>query len=196
MSRSAQVLVLAGSNRSASLNRKLAANAVSAVQTLGLAATALDLRQHPLPVYDGDLESEVRLQGELAVLREYFLTHPVWLIASPDYNSSVSPLLKNVIDWVSRPVANQHFTTCFKERIVGLMASSPGSSGGARGLPHLRQILVHLGARVHERTFLVPRGHEAFDEHDRLRERTQQDELRAFVATLATPLLDKNRSVA
>lgn len=196
MTQEAQILVVAGSNRSASLNRKVAANAVAVASRLRLGVTALDLRAYPLPLYDGDLELSDAAPQTLATLRHELKRHPLWLIASPDYNSSVSPLLKNLIDWTSRPVAGDNYLTCFKGKIVGLMSSSPGSSGGSRGLPHLRQILTHLGARVHEHTFLVPRGVESFDDGGALLDPGKLEELQQFIGSVASELRHETRSVA
>jgi NAD(P)H-dependent FMN reductase len=179
------ILVVAGSNRAASLNRRLAYSAAALAREAGHAVAHLDLRDYPLPLYDGDLESEGGVPSLLASLRELFKCHPIWLIASPDYNSSVSPLLKNVIDWISRPVGAEDYLACFKDKRVGIMASSPGTSGGARGLPHLRQILAHLGASVGESHFVVPRGLDAFDQYGMLREAARRLELREFIARIA-----------
>jgi NAD(P)H-dependent FMN reductase len=184
MTREQQVLIFAGSNREASLNRKVAKNAMLIAAELQVPFTALDLRDFPLPLYDGDLEVSGATPPSLSHLRSEFTRHPVWLISSPDYNSSVSPLLKNLIDWVSRPAASDGYLTCFQGKRIGLMSSSPGNSGGSRGLPHLRQVLTHLGARVHEQSFLVPRGAEAFEDDGTIREPGKRAEMRHFIANL------------
>jgi NAD(P)H-dependent FMN reductase len=196
MTREAQILVLAGSNRAASLNRKVAANAVVVASELQLQVTALDLRDYPLPLYDGDLEHSGAAPRSLPALRSEFKRHPLWLIASPDYNSSVSPLLKNLLDWISRPTAGHNYLTCFQGKTVGLMSSSPGSSGGSRGLPHLRQILTHLGAHVHEQTFLVPRGADAFDPDGAIREPAKRAQLRQFIQRLVAEASHDAHAVA
>jgi NAD(P)H-dependent FMN reductase len=196
MSGDTPLLIVAGSNRRHSLNRKVAANALLMSRALQLNATLIDLREHPLPLYDGDLELLPDAATALPALRQEFMRHPLWLIASPDYNSSVSPLLKNLIDWISRPVSGHHYMTCFQNKMIGLMSSSPGTSGGSRGLPHLRQILMHLGAHVHEQVFLVPRGADAFDDQDQLRDAQKREELRGFIAQLTQGMQETNRSVA
>jgi NAD(P)H-dependent FMN reductase len=181
MARGGNVLIFAGSTRAASLNRKVARCAWAAAHAARIDATWLDLREYSLPLYDGDLETSVGIPRHVAALRAQLKQHPVWLIASPDYNSSISPLVKNAIDWVSRPFGSESYLTCFKDRVVGLMSSAPDSSGGAHGLPHLRQVLTHLGARVLDTQFLVPKGDEAFDEQGALRERARQEELQCFI---------------
>jgi chromate reductase len=176
-----QVLVFAGSTRAESLNRKLARAAAAAARDLGAGVTHLELGDYPLPIYDGDYEGRYGLPPQVVELRSLLKSHDVWLIASPDYNSSVSPLLKNMIDWVSRPIDEENYTACFKDRTVGIMASSPGTSGGARGLPHLRQILRHLGAAVLDEQFTLPRGPSAFSASGSLVDLTRAQQLQAFI---------------
>lgn len=181
MSSSREILVFAGSTRADSLNRKLAALAASVAREQGAAVTHLELKDYPLPIYDGDHEANHGTPRQVAELRALLKSHPIWLIASPDYNSSIAPLLKNVIDWVSRPVDGEDYVACFKGRTVGIMASSPGSSGGARGLPHLRQVLEHLGANVLTDQFTLPRGATAFTESGSLVDAIRLQQLHEFV---------------
>lgn len=186
-----RVLVFAGSARNESLNRKLAAAAARAAREQGADVTHIELRDYPLPLYDGDYETNHGTPPAVADLRALCKHHDVWLIASPDYNRSIAPLLKNVIDWVSRPVAGEDYVACFKGRTVGIMASSPGSSGGSRGLPHLRDVLTHLGANVFDEQFTLPYGHSAFAPNGELLETTRIEQLQAFVAMVlgaAAPL--------
>ncbi len=172
---------MAGSTRAESLNRKLALAARQAASDLGLDATHIELRDYPLPIYDGDHESQVGTPPAVVALRTLLKRHDVWLIASPNYNNSISPLLKNVIDWVSRPTGGDGYVECFKNRVVIAMSSSDGSSGGARGLPHLRQILAHLGARVLDEQFTVPRGSTAFDAAGGLVDLDQRRQLQRLI---------------
>lgn len=193
MSTSRSVLVFAGSTRVASLNRKLALAAVAAATEHGAQATHLELRAYPLPLYDGDHEATHGSPQNVAVLRNMLKAHDIWLIASPDYNSSIAPILKNLIDWVSRPCDGEDYVACFKNRTVGIMSSSPGSSGGARGLPHLRQILTHLGANVLAEQFTVPRGATAFAENGFLAEISRAEQLYRFVGSALTAVGTSNR---
>lgn len=181
MSRSSSVLVFAGSTRVDSLNRKLALVAAQAARDLGAQTTHVELHDYSLPIYDGDHESQVGTPANALALRALLKRHAVWLIASPEYNSSISPLLKNVIDWASRPTGGENYLACFKDRVVLTMSSSPGSSGGARGLPHLCQVLTHLGARVLDESFTVPRGPTAFDTEGRLVDVDQQRRLLGLI---------------
>ena len=90
------------------------------------------------------------------------------LIASPEYNSSVSPVLKNTIDWVSRPTEGEKPLECFAGKVAGLVAASPGGLGGLRGLVHIRAILQNIQVIVVPNQMAVPKAHEAFDENGNL----------------------------
>ncbi len=193
MSTNRKVLVLAGSTRVASLNRKLALAAAAVADELGAQATHLELKEYPLPLYDGDHEVTHGSPQNVSVLRNLLKAHDVWLIASPDYNSSIAPILKNLIDWVSRPCDGEDYVACFKGRTVGIMSSSPGSSGGARGLPHLRQVLTHLGANVLAEQFTVPRGATAFNESGQLAEIARAEHLHRFVNSALAAANTSNR---
>src|SRR5690606_19624473 len=175
------VLVFAGSTRADSLNRKLAAVAASLAREQGASVTHIELKNYPLPIYEGDYEASHGVPPSAGELRGLLKRHDVWLIASPDYNSSIAPILKNVIDWVSRPVDGEDYVACFKQRTVGIMASSPGSSGGARGLPHLRHVLQHLGANVLGEQFTLPRGASAFTQTGSLADPARLQQLHEFV---------------
>ena len=183
MSTNRKVLVFAGSTRVASLNRTLALAAAGVAAELGAQAPHLELKEYPLPLYDGDHEATHGSPPNVSVLRSALKAHDVWLIASPDYNSSIAPILKNLIDWVSRPCDGEDYVACFKGRTVGIMSSSPGSSGGSRGLPHLRQVLTHLGANVLAEQFTVPRGATAFSDDGHLAEIARAELLRRFVSS-------------
>ena len=78
-------------------------------------------------------------------LRDLFEAHHGLLISSPEYNSSISPLLKNAIDWASRPEEGKPPLAAYRGKVAGLMAASPGGLGGLRGLVHVRAILGNIG---------------------------------------------------
>ena len=105
MSNAPRILAFAGSAREESFNKRLVRVAAAGAEAAGVACTVLDLRDFPLPIYDGDLEAAEGLPENAKRLRELFLAHQGLLIASPEYNSSISPLLKNTLDWVSRAPA-------------------------------------------------------------------------------------------
>lgn len=144
----ARVLAFAGSVRKASMNRRLGLAAAGGARAAGAEVTWLELAEHPLPLYDGDLEAGSGIPAEVMALKDIFDAHDALLIACPEYNSSVTPLLKNTLDWVSRPVQGRPPLHAFQGKVAGLVAGSGGALGGLRGLVHVRQILGNIGVIV------------------------------------------------
>lgn len=143
----ARILALSGSVRTFSLNTQLLGVAVKAVEQAGGTVTVLDLRDYELPFYDGDLEAEEGIPQAAVDLKALFAAHDGLLLACPEYNGSLTPLLKNTIDWLSRAAENEAPLAAFDGKVAGLIAASPGALGGLRGLRHVREILA--GIRVH-----------------------------------------------
>ena len=143
-----KILVFAGSTRGASFNKKLTAAAAGMVKAAGAKVTLLDLADHRLPMYDGDLEAGEGVPVGVKALRDIFLEHDGFIIASPEYNSSIAPMLKNTLDWVSRPDGDDAMVAAYKGKTAGLISASPGPLGGLRGLVHLRSILGNIGVTV------------------------------------------------
>jgi chromate reductase len=142
------LVVLAGSLRTESYNKKLATLAANTARTAGADVTHVDLREFPMPIYDGDIEARDGIPETAKKLKGLFISHHGFLIASPEYNSSVSGVLKNTIDWLSRPAPGEGSLVAFNEKIAGIMSASPGALGGLRGLVHLRAILGNIGVWV------------------------------------------------
>ncbi len=169
-----RILAFAGSARRDSLNKKLARAAAEAARKAGAEATFIDLADYPLPLYDGDLEASQGMPANAMRLRELFLAHDALLVASPENNASVSSLLKNTLDWLSRDIGDgkgaNAGTAPYAGKAALLLSASPGGFGGVRGLPHLRQILATLGVTVLGAQVSLPRAHEAFDEHGALKD--------------------------
>ena len=158
-----RVLVIPGSNREASLNRRLAAAAARAAVAAGAAVTVLDLKDFGLPIYDGDLEAEAGLPANALRLKSLIAAHDALIIASPEYNASIPPLLKNAIDWASRPGDGALPANPFAGRFALLASASPGALGGLRGLAHLRAVLEQLGTWLLPQSFALAAAHQAFD---------------------------------
>jgi len=177
-----RILCFAGSARRGSLNRKLAAVGAEAVRQAGGEVTLIELADFPLPIYLGDIEAESGIPAGAHELAAIVRAHAGILIASPENNTSVSALLKNTIDWLSRIKDAPPFTG----KVAGLLAASPGAFGGVRGLYHLRAILNSLGVDVLSMQFVLPRANTAFDEEGQLRDAQQVEQ----VARLAARLLD------
>lgn len=164
----ARVLAMAGSTRSGSLNRMLLAEAVRALREAGAEVTEVDLRDFPMPIYQGDLEAAEGLPEHARRLRALLRNQQGLLLVSPENNASVPALLKNTLDWVSRPDGGQNGLVALQGKVAMLMSASPGSLGGLRGLVHLRQILQALSVLVLTEQLAVPRAHEKFDATGRM----------------------------
>ena len=165
-----RLLAFAGSVRRDSFNARLARFAAREAEAAGAEVLLLDLAEFDLPLYNGDLEAGEGLPPGAARLKEPFLAHDGFLIASPEYNGSISPLLKNAVDWVSRPVAGQPPLVWYAGKVAGLMAASPGALGGLRGLVHVRQILSGIGVIVAPAQHAIARAGDAFDDEGGLAE--------------------------
>jgi len=97
-----KILVFAGSIRTGSYNERLAALAAKELALTGAEVTRISLEDYPLPIYDGDGEAKSGVPAHARSLKRMMAEHSGVFIASPEYNASVTPLLKNTIDWISR----------------------------------------------------------------------------------------------
>jgi chromate reductase len=163
MSDKPRILAFAGSTRRESYNKKLIKIAAEAARAAGGEVTLIDLADFPLPIMDEDLEKEGMPENALK-LKKLFLENDGLLISCPEYNSSITPLLKNVIDWVSRPEPDKPSLAAYIDKVATLMAASPGGLGGLRGLVHVRDILENIGVVVLPDQRAVPRAFQVFDE--------------------------------
>ena len=144
-----RIIAFAGSVRRESFNRKLLRVAAEGAVEAGAEVTLIDLADYPMPLYDGDLEAAEGLPENARRLKAVFREADGFLVASPEYNSSVTPLLKNTIDWLSRAEADDEPSlVAFRGKVAGLISASPGRLGGLRGLVHLRAILGNIGVHV------------------------------------------------
>jgi len=181
-----KILVFAGSKRAGSYHRKLAAAAHSALNDAGADATLADLRDYPMPIYDGDLEAEQGLPGPAKAFKELVRRHDALVIASPEYNGSFPALLKNAIDWASRPEPGEPPLAAFRGKTAALLSASPGPGGGQRGLRHLRELLEMIGVRVIPAQVAIPRVAAAFDPQGKLARPEDAEALRRLVAELVS----------
>lgn len=178
------ILAFAGSTRGQSHNKKLVALAAEMARSAGAKVTLIDLRDFAMPFYDGDLEAQSGLPDSARALKKLMLEHHAFLLSCPEYNSSISAVLKNAIDWVSRPQPNEVAGIAFKGKWAALMAASPGNLGGVRGLFTVRQVLTTLGALVLPGQLAVARAQDAFAEDGALKDATQQAILTGIVGDL------------
>lgn len=167
----AKLLAFAGSTRNGSLNQALLDLAVKEARARGAEVTEIRLKDFALPLYDGDLEASA-FPPAARELKALFRAHHGFLIATPEYNGSVSGVLKNAIDWASRPTDGEPLTalSAFRGKVAGLMAASISPFGGLRGITHMRQILGTVQTLVATEQVLVPFAHGAFDEAWALKE--------------------------
>jgi len=164
MSDAPRILALAGSLRTGSFNRKILAVAADGARAAGADVTRIDLRDFPLPPYDGDLETASGLPASALALKGVFRANDGLLLASPEYNSAISGTLKNVLDWVSRPAPGERPLECFKGKVAALCSASTGALGGIRGLAVVRLMLGSIGVLVLPDQVAVPKAAEAFDD--------------------------------
>lgn len=178
---SVRLLAFAGSGRKDSLNRRLLAAAVASAKAQGAEVTVLDLKADTLPLYDGDLE-DAGMPPKVIELKRLFAAHDGWLVASPEYNSFFTPLMKNTIDWLSRP-APKEVPDPFAGKTAAIFGTSPGALGGIRALPFLRLLLSKMGVLVTPGDLAVGSGDQAIGD-GRLNDPKMQEALDRLVGDL------------
>ena len=183
----ARILAFSGSTRRDSFNSRLVKIAASGAQQAGATVTLIDLADYPMPLFDQDLEQDEGLPGNARKLKELMMAQDGFLIASPEYNSAFTPLLKNVIDWVSRAESdNEPPLAAYRGKLAAIMATSPGPLGGIRGLVFLRMLLNNLGITVIPEQQSIPKAHGAFKGDGSLSDETRQQAVVALGHKLAT----------
>lgn len=185
-----KILAFAGSARTNSFNKKLVKIAAEGAKAAGAEVTDLDLRDLPIPLFDEDLEAAAGLPQNVLTLKSMMKANHGFLIACPEYNSSITPLLKNAIDWASRPEPNEPplGLTCFRDKVAVIMSTSPGGLGGLRGLMHVRSILSSIGVLVLPDQQAIPNAYQAFDENGNLKDEKQRTNVYNLGSKLATIL--------
>lgn len=169
------VLVIPGSLRKESWNRKLAQVAVDHLRAAGHTVDHANGRELDLPIYDGDVEkagfpASVRALGDRVVAADAIL------FSTPEYNHSIPGPLKNAFDWVSR-IRPQPF----KNKSSAILSASPGAAGATRGGDALRDALFACSAMVHGETFPLGNADEAFDERGALKDAKRSERLKALL---------------
>jgi NAD(P)H-dependent FMN reductase len=186
-----RILAFAGSTRRESFNKKLVQIAVKGARDAGAEVTLIDLKDFPLPLFDQDLEAEHGMPESGAKLKRLFIEHDGLLISSPEYNSSITGVLKDAIDWVSRPgpAPDEPPLVAFRGKVATLMSASPGALGGLRALVHVRSILGNIGVIVLPDQLSIPKAREAFQPDGSLIDAKQQAGIEALGKTLASFLI-------
>lgn len=184
---STKLLFFAGSARDASYNKRLAWLGAEIAEANGIAATFADLGDYPMPLYDADLQALEGIPENAAKLEALMKVHTGIFIACPEYNASITPLLKNTLDWVSR-IRNEgeEPLAVYKTRVFALGSASPGGIGGLRGLNTVRTTLeLGLGALVLPDQFAVPKAAEAFEDNGHLKNKDSQETFKRLIQKLA-----------
>ncbi|ARV57819.1 NADPH-dependent FMN reductase [Nostocales cyanobacterium HT-58-2] len=192
MTMTPKILAFAGSTRTDSYNKKLVKIAADGAIAAGAEVTYVDLRDIPMPLFDEDLEAQEGLPPNARKLKDLMLVHQGFLIASPEYNSSIPGVLKNAIDWVSRPAPDEAPLACFVDKVAAIMSASPGGLGGLRGLVHLRAILGNIQVIVLPNQIAVPKAYEAFHSDGTLKDAKQQVAVEQLGSKLATVVAKLN----
>jgi NAD(P)H-dependent FMN reductase len=184
---STKLLFFAGSAREASFNKRLARLGSEIAEANGIPSAFADLGDYPMPVYDADLQAIEGIPDNARKLEALFRVHSGIFIACPEYNASITPLLKNTLDWISRiKTEGEEPLAVFKTRVFALGSASPGGMGGLRGLNTVRQVLeLGLGALVLPDQFAVPKAGEAFEDNGHLKNKDSQENFKRLIQKLA-----------
>ena len=174
-----KILVLSGSTRVGSHNTRLAALAAKELALVDADVTRISLTDYSMPIYDADLEKETGTPHNAMKLRQIVGAHQGVFIASPEYNASVTPLLKNTVDWCSRADDNP-----FTGKVAAVVSASPGQFGGVRSLKLAQQLLLQLGCHIVPAQCFLSKAHEAFDDKGALKEARNQKAVEALATAL------------
>ncbi|ETR77726.1 NADPH-dependent FMN reductase [Afipia sp. P52-10] len=180
-----KILVIPGSLRTGSINARLAAAVAKEFALAGVDVTRLSLADYPLPIYDGDLEAKSGVPKNALNLKRMLGAHHGVVFVTPEYNSSLPPLLKNAIDWITRVEdGNETQGQVFRERAFAMASASEGKLGGSRCLAALRLILSGCRATVIPNQLALSFADQAYDERERLKHKADSDALRGMVTQL------------
>lgn len=185
-----RILVFAGSIRTGAFSGQTADAAMKELAQQGAEVTRISLADYPLPIMDQDLEKEKGIPENAYRLGRLIAAHDGVLIASPEYNASIPPLLKNAIDWVSRISKDGGKPLRpWAGKSIGLCSSSDGNFAGIRGLYHLRAVLMNCKADIITQQCSVARAQDAFDENGDFRD----DRTRGMMEAVCSSLIERAR---
>ncbi len=183
-----KILAFSGSLRRDSYNKQLVEIASEGARKIGVEVTIIELRDFPMPFYDGDLQAFEGFPKGAGEFRQLMMEHHGFLIASPEYNMSMTAVLKNAIDWASRAASGESPQLAFRGKVAALMTTSTGYFGGIRGLSHLRLVLESCGTMVLPEQIAVPKASAAFSSEGRLSDGKQHDAVEKLGADVANLL--------
>lgn len=185
----AKILAFSGSARTDSYNQKLVNIAALGAEQAGAQVTVINLADFQMPIFNQDLESSEGIPELAKRFKQLLVEHDGFLIASPEYNSAFSPLLKNAMDWASRRVGDEPPLLAYRGKLAVIMAASPGALGGLRGLVFLRMLLSNLGVTVLPDQYALAQAGQAFDTQDELLNESSRNTVRNLGAVLATTII-------
>ncbi len=180
----AKILILAGSVRKESFNRRLARLVADAVLAAGGEPTLVELSDYPLPLVNEDLQAEQGVPAPAQQLKQLFVDHPAFVLCCPEYNSGITPLLKNTLDWISRKEGNEPPLVAFKGKVAALFSASPSPLGGLRGLVQVRSLLGNIGVLVLPDQVTVAKAHETFAADGSLKDPSLADRIQSVARGL------------
>lgn len=186
-----KILAFAGSVRRESFNRRLLPAGVDSARGAGAEVTHIELADFPLPLFDQDMEARDGLPANARKLKDLFKAHDGLLLACPEYNGSITPLLKNTLDWVSRQDGPEPGSVPYKRKVVGLMSASDGRWGGIRGLTQVRHTLTILGCIVLPEQYCLSAASQAYDEAGRIKD----ERVRKGAGAIGTRLVEFLKSM-
>ena len=189
MSRKPHILAFAGSTRANSWNQKMLQIASEGARLSGAIVTEIQLSDYSMPIYDGDLEAAEGIPENARKLKALLMENQGLLIASPEYNSGYSPLIKNVIDWISRQVPDEPKLRSFAGKTAILMSASPGTLGGLRGLIQLKQVLGNMDVLVLPQQVTLSRATEAFTKDNKISVKEKHRDVMDLGKTLTKVLI-------
>ena len=179
------ILAFAGSTRADSFNKKMVRVAADGARSAGAKVTLVDLRDYAMPLYDGDLEAAEGLPDTAEAFKKLMIASDGFLIGAPEYNSSISAVLKNTIDWVSRPVPDEPRLAAFQGKTAALMSAAAGGFGGVRSLAHVRSILANIGVVVLPEQVTLSQAMQAFQPDGSFHDQGMQERVAGLGARLA-----------
>ena len=188
MSYRPRILAFAGSARKDSFNKKLVRIAAEGARKAGAVVTRIDLRDLPMPLYDADFETAHGLPDNVLEFKKLMVDNDGLLISSPEHNSTVSALLKNVIDWASRRAADEPPLAGFSGKVAAIVSASPGALGGLRGLMQLRALLENMRVMVLPDQKTISQAHQAFSPDESLNDKDAKETIESIGAKLADTL--------
>lgn len=187
-----KVLAFAGSLRKDSYNKKLALVAAKAAEDAGAAVTYIDLADYPMPMFDEDLEAEQGMPEQAQAFKDLLVEHDGFIMACPEYNGSITAVLKNALDWASRGAEGETPLLAYKGKVVSLMAASPGGLGGLRGLVHCRAIMGNLGCLVLPEQKAVGSAYKVFSEEGAINDPSIESAIQQQGTSLTETLIKLN----